>query len=163
MPFFLIGRKNEDIAKNRFRTVASPLTRRSALVNAWPSWIDARRQYIFVIISLLLSKQPVIARRLWKSYGTEIKVYETALHSVTAHSVRVARRVISLWCIHQGTLQEFFLRYVVLINTLSVNIVIYKHFKNICLPVAYVYYYKNIIMFVFLVMCETAERHQNKG
>jgi len=31
-------KNNEVIVENRFRTVASP--------GAWPSWIDARRQYI---------------------------------------------------------------------------------------------------------------------
>ena len=36
-------RNNEVIVENRFRTVASP--------GAWPSWIDARRQYILLVVS----------------------------------------------------------------------------------------------------------------
>jgi len=38
-------KNSEVIAENRFRTVASP---HAALVNAWPSWIGARRQYILL-------------------------------------------------------------------------------------------------------------------
>ena len=49
MLFFSITTKNNEvIAENSFRKVTS-----LALVDAWPSWIDARRQYMFLVIIII--------------------------------------------------------------------------------------------------------------
>jgi len=42
----------EVIVETRFRTVESESPGAYELMNAWPSWIDARRQYILLLLLL---------------------------------------------------------------------------------------------------------------